>query len=377
VRYVFWISVALITYTYVGYPALAMLLGRVLRRRVVNGPHHPTVSIVIAAHNEAARIGATLENKLALDYPPHKVQIIVVSDASTDGTDAIARQVGGPRVLVLRQEPRRGKTAALNIGVKQATGDIVVFADANSMYAADALHLLVRNFGDPQVGYVTGRLVYGGRTGSGVGSTAYMAYEDVLRRSETRLGSIVGVNGGIDAVRRSLYVPMQDEQLPDFVLPLSVVQRGYRVVYEPDAVLNETSLASSREEYRMRVRVALRAWWTLAEMRALLNVRRYGLFSVQLFSHKALRYVAFGGLATLYVAALTLWSSGAWYRLVGVAGSGFLMLAAVGSVLERLGGSAWIVSVPYYFIVINAAACHALVKFVRGRRQTTWTPRLG
>jgi cellulose synthase/poly-beta-1,6-N-acetylglucosamine synthase-like glycosyltransferase len=377
VHYVFWISVALVTYTYVGYPALAILLGRVLRRSVVNGSYHPTVSIVIAAHNEAARIGATLENKLCLEYPLNKVQIIVVSDASTDGTDAIARQVGGLRVLVIRQEPRRGKTAALNLGVKEASGDIVVFADANSMYAADALHLLVRNFRDSQVGYVTGRLVYGGRTGAGIGSTAYMAYEDLLRRSETRLGSIVGVNGGIDAVRRSLYVPMQDEQLPDFVLPLSVVQRGFRVVYEPEAILNEASLTSSREEYRMRVRVALRAWWTLAEMRPLLNVRRYGLFSVQLFSHKALRYLAFGGLSTLYVTALALWSSGLCYQLVFVAGSSLLMLAAVGSVFEWLGGSAWIVSVPYYFIVINVAACHALVKFFLGRRQTTWTPRLG
>jgi len=375
--YIFWVCLAVALYTYVGYPALTLLVGRLRRRTVAQGPYEPTVSIITAARNEAPRIGASLENKLRLDYAPGKVQIIVVSDASTDGTDAIAREAGRGRVLVLRQEPRRGKTAALNMAMEHATGEVLVFADANSMYAPDVLRMLIRNFRDPRVGYVTGRLVYGGSSGTESGCSAYMTYENALRRAETRLGSIIGVNGGIDAVRRSLYVPMRDDQLPDFALPLDVVRQGYRVVYESDAILREDSLTTSSAEYRMRVRVALRAWWTLMEMRELFNVRRYGFFSVQLFSHKALRYLAFIVFPLLYVSAGALASSGLLYRTAFVAGSLFLLLACAGYLIERLGRSMRLVSLPYYFVVINAATGHALFNFMRGRRQSVWTPRLG
>ena len=376
-EYVFWISFGLVLYAYVGYAALAIGFGRLFTRGVGRGTYEPAVSILTAARNEATRIAATIENKVRLDYPRDKLQIIVVSDASTDDTDRIARAAGDDRVMVLRQEPQRGKTAALNLAVTHATGEVLVFADANSIYGADAIRMLVRNFQDPQVGYVTGRLIYGDVAGAGLGCSLYMTYEDMLRRAETNFGSIVGVNGGIDAVRKSLYVSMRDEQLPDFVLPLDVVRRGYRVVYEPAALLREDSLTTSGAEYRMRVRVALRAWWTLAEMRELFDVRRYGLFSIQLFSHKALRYLAFAALPPLYLSAATLQSAGWFYRASFLAGSALLLLAAAGHVVERLGRSNRIVSLPYYFVVINAAAAHALVSFLRGRRQTVWTPRLG
>jgi cellulose synthase/poly-beta-1,6-N-acetylglucosamine synthase-like glycosyltransferase len=282
-------------------------------------------------------------------------------------------------VTLLRQEPRRGKTAALNMAAAHATGDIFVFADANSIYAPDALQMLTRNFSDPSAGYVTGRLVYGVTQGSSIslGCRAYMHYEDLLRRSETFLGSIVGVNGGIDAVRRGLFVAMNDDQLPDFVLPLQVVKRGYRVVYEPDALLSEDSLTTSRAEYRMRVRVSLRAWWTLVEMSALFNPFKYGLYSLQLFSHKALRYLAFVALPVVYICSLALASGGIVYATAFVAGSMFVAAAGLGCVLDYIGRSNRVTSLPYYFILINVAAGHALLQFLRGRRQAVWTPRLG
>jgi cellulose synthase/poly-beta-1,6-N-acetylglucosamine synthase-like glycosyltransferase len=378
-RYLFWLSLAVLIYTYAGYPLLTVVLGWLVRRRVAIGAHEPTVTIIIAARNEAAAIRATLENKLALDYPREKLQIIVVSDASTDGTDRIAQEYAGRGVLVLRQEPRRGKTAALNMAAGHATGDVFVFSDANSMYAPDALRMLVRNFSDPRVGYVTGRLVYGtgDEAGIGIGCKAYMAYEDLLRRSETRLGSIVGVNGGVDAVRQTLFTAMRDDQLPDFVLPLHVVRSGYRVVYEPDAILYEDALTTSRAEYRMRVRVTLRAWWAMADMRVVFNPRRHGLFSLQLFSHKVLRYAAFAAVPAIYVAAAALWGAGLVYQASSVAGSGLLALAALGWMAERAGHSNPVVSIPYYFLIVNLAAAQALAKFVTGQKQAVWTPRLG
>ena len=378
-RYVFWLSLAVLIYTYAGYPALTLLLGRVMRRRVTTGGEEPSITLVIAAYNEAAVIGATIENKLALDYPSSKLQIIVVSDGSTDDTDRIAQRYADAGVTVLRQTPRRGKTAALNMAAERATGDLIVFADANSMYAPDTLRMLARNFSDASVGYVTGRLVYGGHGGSvvGVGCRAYMAYEDLLRRSETSLGSIIGVNGGVDAVRRKLFSPMRDDQLPDFVLPLDVVRRGYRVVYEPDAILHENTLTTSRAEYRMRVRVALRAWWAMADMLMLLDPRRYGLFSFQLFSHKVLRYAVFAAIPTFYAAAAALAAEGIVYQASYLFTSALLILAVVGGIAERIGYSSPVVSVPYYFILINVAAGQALVKFLSGKKQAVWTPRLG
>ncbi len=377
-RYLFWLSIVVVVYTYVGYPLLALLLGRLRRRRVDKGDYAPPVSILIAAHNEAQSLRATVENKLRLEYPG-PVQIIVVSDGSNDGTDDIAREFEDRGVLLLRQEPRRGKTAALNLAAEHATGDVLVFADANSIYAADALSMLTRNFRDPAVGYVTGRMIYGTHAGSAasMGCRAYMHYEDLLRRSETALGSIVGVNGGIDAVRRALFLRMRDDQLPDFVLPLHVVGCGYRVVYEPDALLHEETLTTSRAEYRMRVRVALRAWWAMFDMRRLFDPRRHGVFSLQLFSHKVLRYAVFAAVPGAYLAAAASWAGGAVYQASCLAGSALLLLAAAGWVGERLGRSSPLVSIPYYFVLINVAAAQALFKFVSGQKQVVWTPRLG
>jgi cellulose synthase/poly-beta-1,6-N-acetylglucosamine synthase-like glycosyltransferase len=373
----FWIVLAICVYTYAGYPVLVFIAGIVRARAIGKAPFEPTVSILIAAHNEAAHIAATLENKLALHYPSGKLQIIVVSDGSTDGTDRVASAY--PGITVLRQEPRRGKTAALNLAVGHATGEVLVFADANSLYAPDALTRLLRNFSDPEVGYVTGRMTYrsNGPTAVGIGCRAYMAYEDLLRRAETRLGSIVGVNGGIDAVRRALYVRMNDEQLPDFVLPLSVVRAGYRVVYEPDAVLTEDTLTMAGSEYRMRVRVALRTWWTLSEMRDLFDPRRYGFFAVQLFSHKPLRYLMGLMLPVLYALAWGLAASGGVFLAAALGGTLALAIAMAGFLIERFGRGAGAFGIPCYFVLVTAAACHALYDFLRGRRQTIWTPRTG
>jgi cellulose synthase/poly-beta-1,6-N-acetylglucosamine synthase-like glycosyltransferase len=353
----------------------ASVSGRDVKKRACE----PSVSIIIAAHNEEAHILATLENKLQLDYPPDRRQIIVVSDGSTDGTDDIVRAFSERGVLLLRQEPRNGKTAALNLAVRHATGELLVFADANSLYDASALTHLVSNFADATVGYVTGRLVYANPDGSmtGDGCTLYMRYENFIRVCETQTGSLVGVNGGIDAVRRSLYQPMQPDDLPDLVLPLRVVARGHRVVYEPQALLQEQANTNSRDEYRMRVRVALRALWTLADMPRLLNVRRHGFYAVQLVSHKLLRYLAWLPGAVMFAAAAALWPAGAVYRLMFLLQVGFLLCACLGFLAQERGRPNRWLSIPYYFVLINAAALQAFVKFARGERTRLWKPRLG
>ena len=237
----------------------------------------------------------------------------------------------------------------------------------------------MRNFADPSVGYVTGQMVYTNPDGVGLGegSGAYMRYENLLRVLETGLHSVVGVDGGIDAVRRNLYVPMRADQLPDFVLPLNVVEQGRRAVYEPAAKVYEAALGAADQEFRMRVRVSLRALWALFDKRGLLNPLRDPLFAWQLFSHKLLRYAAFIPLAGLLGINLLVAGHHPFY-------AGFLVLqllayglAAAGPVLSRVRSVAPKLLTPYYFVLLNLACAAAFWKFLNGQKMVTWKPRGG
>jgi cellulose synthase/poly-beta-1,6-N-acetylglucosamine synthase-like glycosyltransferase len=374
----FWGSLGLVLYVYLGYPLLVALIAAVLDRRVRRAPCEPTVSILIAAYNEEDDIRQTLENKLRLDYPKEKLEIIVISDGSGDRTDAIVREFEGDGVRLVRQEPRAGKTAALNLAVGIAHGDILAFSDANSLYDSDALQKLVANFADAEVGYVTGRTVYtrpAEGTGVSEGCSTYMEYETLLRLAEARAGSLVGVNGGIDAVRRELYRPMRADQQPDFILPMMVVEKGYRVVFESNAVLRETALVAARDEYKMRVRVSLRALRAIWDMKHLLNPFRYGVYSWQLLSHKVLRYLTFIPLTLAYVSNLLLLQRGALFQTVFLLQTLLYLAALLGWTLERRGQSRRLLLLPYYFSLLNVASAHAFLHFLFGRKMATWNPR--
>ena len=376
---IFFFSLFMVLYVYAGYPLAAAALGFVLQRRVHKQTIEPNVTVLIAAYNEEEVLGATIENKLAQDYPRDRLEILVVSDGSEDRTDAIVGSFADRGVRLLRQDPRAGKTSALNRAMLSATGDVVIFSDANSIYAPDALRRLVANFADRTVGYVTGRMIYANPDGStiGDGCTTYMKYENALRTTETRLGSVVGVDGGIDAVRKELYQPMNADQLPDFVLPLRVIEQGYRVVYEPGAVLWEPVLRVTGDEYRMRVRVSLRAFWALFDMRKLLVPWNAPLFSWQLWSHKVLRYLCFIFLATSFVSNLMLLSKGLFYQIVFVLQVAGYLGALVTPVIERKGCALQLLIFARYFSLLNLAAAHAFGKFLLGKKQIIWTPRKG
>jgi cellulose synthase/poly-beta-1,6-N-acetylglucosamine synthase-like glycosyltransferase len=377
----FWACLFVGLYPYVVYPLCVALLRLVRPRPVRTAPYTPRVTVVISAYNEARHIEATVRNKLDQDYPPELLDVMVASDGSTDETDSLLRGLvqKDQRVSYFRQQPRNGKTAALNAMVARAAGEIIVFADANSMFRPGTVRSLVAAFADPDVGYATGCMLYVDPHGSlvGDGCTAYMRYENALRGLETLVGSIVGVDGGVDAVRRSLYQEMRAEQLPDLVLPLNVVEQGARVVFVPDAVLEEETLTTQGAEYRMRVRVALRAFWALSDKRALLNPLRYPLFSWQLLSHKLLRYMSFLPLAVAAVLNWLLVGHGWIYDASAALQCcvALLALLAAGGPL-RLRGIG-LARYCYYFLLLNWASAVAFARFLRGEKQVLWQPRTG
>ena len=374
----FWLSAGLVLYVYLGYPLLVFALGRAFSRGVRKSPHTPSVSVLISAYNEAAHIHATIRNKLDLRYPNDRLEIIAISDGSTDGTDQIIQDFRSPQVRYVRQERRQGKTAALNRATLEARGEILVFSDANSHYDPDALAHLVANFADPSVGYATGQLRYGRPVPSAIneGCSLYMRYENALRIAETRLGSIIGVNGGIDAVRRDLYRPMRADELPDFALPLRVVEQGKRVVFDSHALSSEDALHVAHDEYRMRCRVARRAIATLHDYRHLLNPFRFGIYAVQLFSHKVLRYNIWVCLCLMFLSSVLLAPGSAFYANLLAVQLMFYVLAVLGYIVPPSASSRRLLTIPLYFCLTNLASANASWAFLTGRPSaSTWEPR--
>jgi len=377
--FIFYLSIFWLFYAYVGYPLCVYLLSACCRKNIAKLTIEPEISILIAAYNEEDSIAETLQNKLELDYPVEKIEIIVISDESIDATDGIVNSFKKNNVRLLRQEPRAGKTSALNLAISHARGEIIVFSDANSLYEKDALMKLVANFADPQVGYVTGKMVYVNHDGSyaGDGCSSYMKYENFLRRCESAIGSVVGADGGIDAMRKELYLPMDPDQLPDFVQPLKVVEQGYRVVYEPDAVLKESSLKDENDEYKMRVRVSLRAMWALYDMRQLLLFRKDPLFTWQLWSHKVLRYLCFVPLFSCFLSNIFLLGYGSFFVLFFLLQFVIYTTAFISPRLRNDFLNSRVITFIRYFMLLNVACAHAFLKFLVRQKQVLWTPRKG
>lgn len=375
----FWLSTLLVCYIYAGYPLLLRFLPKRTLKPDADAPRHPKVTVLIPAFNEAPAIEKTILNKLAQNYPSNAIEIIVISDESEDGTDEIVKKLAteDSRIRLIRQSPRQGKTAGLNLAIPQATGEIIIFSDANSYYDTDAIQHLVDCFRDPEVGYATGKMIYVNGDGSiaGDGCSAYMKYENHMRTLETQVSSVVGVDGGIDAIRKSLYQPMNADQLPDFVQPLKVVTQGKRVIYCEKALLNEETLTNSQSEFKMRVRVSLRAYWAMRDMKHLFNPKSYGIFSLQLISHKLLRYLAFIPLIVAFISNAFITGYGSFYTLTFLIQIVFYGAAAVVSLNDGTNNR-WL-ALAHYFCLINIASAMAFIKFMKGEKIVMWKPRVG
>lgn len=330
----------------------------------------------MAAYNERSSIGAKVENSLALDYPSDRLEIIVASDGSDDGTDDIvrARETEGVRLLSL---PRGGKAVALDAAVAASSGEILVFSDANSMYAPDAIRALVRPFADDRVGGVAGNQRYRPgvvAAGTAEGERTYWNFDRLLKEAESRAGSTISATGAIYAIRRTLFRGVPVGVTDDFAVSTSVIAQGYRLVFAPDAIAWEPVASTGTVEWGRKVRVITRGLRGVWERRELLSPR-HGFYAVQLLSHKLLRRLMGVPLLVMFVVAPTLWRHGWLYRLATLGQSALVALGTLGLLLGkgRIGRHR-LVAAPAFFLMVNAAALTAAWNVIRGRRIDRWEP---
>lgn len=370
----FWTGVFGTLYAYVGFPALVSLLRRANRPRHP-GPAgvRPAVTVIIPAYNEEASIGAKLRNTLASDYPPHLLDVVVVSDASTDRTNDIAQSFESQGVRLIVQPQRQGKTAGLNRAVDGARGDILVFTDANAAYPPDTLGCLVRHLGEPGVGLVSGYTRYR-LTGSGEVAevtNAYTTLERVIKRGESVWGCCVGADGAIFAMRRPLYRTLRDDDINDFVLPLGVIDQGYACVFAEDAFCSESPGQNLESEFRRQSRITnrtLRALWRNVH---LLNPFRFPGFAFFLFSHKVARFLVPIFLAVSAIALILLAPAGGLYLAVGAAA---LLGVVVSLASRKLSSPGRLLQFINAFLTINMAVLDGWRKFLTGHGDVTWQP---
>lgn len=373
-------SVGLLVYAYAGYP-LILLAWSARTRRPVPGfegvTEWPTVSVTVPAYNEAAAIGATLDQLLALDYPRDRLQILVVSDASTDGTDDVVRSYGERGVELLRMAERGGKTAAENAAQPLLRGEIVVNTDATIRIRPDALKPLIAALRDPDIGLASGRDVSVGQLDAeaNVGESGYVGYEMWVRRLETRVSGIVGASGCFYAIRAELHRTVMPPALSrDFASAMIAREHGFRAVSVDRAVALVPRTPSLRAEYRRKVRTITRGIETLFYKRHLLNPVRYGSFSWMLFSHKVCRWLVPWALVMAALALGLVAVAQPWARWPLGAGMLVLLLALAGWYWPANRKLPRIVSLAAFAVAGNIAALVAGIKATQGEHNPIWEP---
>ena len=362
-KVLFWTTLGAIAWTQVAYPFVAAALARLRGRPVHKRDDEPSVTLIVAAHDEESVIERRLENLLALDYPAEKLQIVVASDASTDRTDELVDRAAehDSRVRLLRC-PRGGKVAAQNRAVASTDSEILAFTDANAQWKPDALRRLVRNFADPDVAYVCGGHFYEAADGTNREGT-YWRFEAWLRRNESALGSITGGIGPIYAVRRSDYVDVDPRFGHDLALPYLMVQRGRRAVFEPEAVAWEKPSRNLGDEYRRKVRMFEHCWLIVLRGRMLRGLGP--TYLLEILSHRHLRY------ASGFLHLVLLGSSIALVR------AGIVYQVALGGQLLVLLAAALGVGIARYYVLVTWATVVSLVRYLRFGVPAVWAKAEG
>ena len=377
---IFWCSSIFIVYAYIGYPILLFLLQPLLRKRNLQGcnVNLPKVSILISAYNEEENISQKIHNTLELTYPTDLLEIIVISDGSTDRTDSIVESFANRGIILKHYPGRIGKTACLNYTIPITTGEIIVFSDANSLYHQDSIQALVSGFEIKSVGFVTGHTRYinanGTHSFSPVG--VYSKIESWTKSLEGSIGSCISADGAIFAVRKKLYKPLKEYDINDFVIPLNIIGQGYCGLLAQKAFCFENTCRSSDGDFARQVRITSRTLRAIFGHSSLLNPFKFPLASFQLISHKLFKffvpfflviaffsnlYLVFGNPHYVYAIFLLLQLFFYFVALKHSRLFSFLILARISAICRT-------------FIIVNWAIFQGWIKFFQGETYTTWNP---
>ena len=382
-KILFWASTFVVVYTYVGYGLV--LFGLVRLRRLVKGKritpavstgNHPSLTLVVAAYNEADIMVAKIENTLALRYPKAQLSLLFVTDGSTDGTPAVVRNY--PEIAPMHAPERRGKIHAIHRAMRKIKTDVIVFTDANTFLNKDALLLLARHYQDPTVGAVSGekRVRIEENADATAGEGMYWKYESALKKWDSELHSVVGAAGELFSVRRSLYEDVAgDTILDDFMISMQIAQRGYRIVYEPDAYATELSSENIEEELKRKIRIAAGGIQSILRLPEAANPFKNPLLSFQYISHRVLRWTVtpFLMMGALVTNGFIVASSGeTFYLLLLLAQLLFYAMALAGWVLENKKIKSKIFFVPYYFCMMNYAVVMGIRRYLSGKQSSAW-----
>ncbi|OGL42056.1 MAG: hypothetical protein A2042_06620 [Candidatus Schekmanbacteria bacterium GWA2_38_11] len=336
-----------------------------------NETNLPFVTLLIPVHNEERVIRRKIENTLALDYPKGKLEIIIASDASNDKTDSIIKGYEMEGIIFYREEERSGKNVIINNSIPKIKGELIVFSDANSIYKPDAIKNLVKNFQDPKVGCVCGKLIYVNDKGSlvGKGESLYFKYESMLKNLESNFGVVVTGNGAIYAIRRDLLFPLPNEVPNDFAHPIEVRAKGFKVVYEPSAIAEEKATSSIKDEFKRRVRIVVRSFSAFIYYQKKYNIlkSRNSFFFI---SHKLLRWFVFPLMIMIF--SINFFLTGYFYQFFFKIQLLFYMSALIGWVFQEIKIKIKIFYIPFYFCLINLAGTVGLYKYFIGKRETIW-----
>lgn len=383
INIIFWVSLFIIFYSYIGYGILVWIIVRIKSAIGYRGPaagsreSYPAVALVVAAYNEEDFILQKIENTLALDYPKDKLELVFITDGSSDDTPAIVSRY--PGILLLHQPDRRGKVAAMNRAIQHVQAPLVIFCDANTLLNKDCVREIVKHYEDPKVGGVAGEkkiMQQGKDAAAAAGEGLYWKYESFLKRLDSALYTTVGAAGELFSVRKSLF-----EQAPegtiieDFVQSLKLVINGYIVRYEPNAYAAEAPSASIKDEMKRKVRICAGAFQAMVLLKELFNVFKYPVASFQFISHRILRWTACPvALILLLISNLLIvgMGGGIFYQLVLVLQLLFYIMGITGWIYASRNIRLKAVYVPFYFLFMNFSVFIGFSRFLRNKQTVLW-----
>ncbi|MBU0520029.1 glycosyltransferase family 2 protein [bacterium] len=367
----------MILYIFFIYPAIVVILSSLKRRAFEpRWEELPHVTMLLSAHNEETTIASKIENVLQQEYPQDRLDLIIVDDGSTDRTVEVVRGFPSERIDLLVQESRAGKTAALNRAAVKATGDVLVFTDANAIYQPDAVQRLVAGFDKAgKIGVVCGELKYTQHEQAvSDEESRYWGMEIMLKKAESNIGSLLGANGSIYAMRRELYQPLREDLISDFITPLLLTKAGYDTVYQPEAVSTEKSTRSLQSEFRRKKRIVQRGLYGLRVHSELLNPAAAGWLAIQLWSHKVLRWLTPFWLIGILVSSALLYPVG-FFKYLYILQILSYLAGFLGILMHASGRAPSLLRIPAYVLMTMGAALSGVTGVIMGKKVVVWNPQ--